>query len=354
MFPSRPIVIHAGAQPNNSPHAGTLIVFILAFHIAIGIRQRMEMANEDPSLAVPPVHLDFTFVDTAPVKAETTTIDGVEYQKSYRYVPGALQTHMHDYREVFRLLERWSGITPSITHQSDFFAQPHMPALVRYVVAYRERLGWQLSPKYGRLALRAACPAPGCGLADKHGTRNVYADDKITFSCPHHGDHVVRLDCAADVARLEANAPTRGLLRAMAYVLDTAVHHVRVTGADYAGTYQEEILHRPLGEWAWACGRGARMPHVRYAPLITDWSGAKLSKSLYVKEGGYDAMRVLGTDGLCSFARLRETHGAEAGLRKLWDEVGRWMADPKKLFRSYSVEYLMMVLNTPADDVSEE
>lgn len=26
-FPTRPIVIHAGAQPNNSPHAGTLVVF---------------------------------------------------------------------------------------------------------------------------------------------------------------------------------------------------------------------------------------------------------------------------------------------------------------------------------------
>src|SRR5882757_4553300 len=34
---SKTIIIHVGAQPNNSPHAGTIAVFALAFLVARGL-----------------------------------------------------------------------------------------------------------------------------------------------------------------------------------------------------------------------------------------------------------------------------------------------------------------------------
>jgi hypothetical protein len=130
----------------------------------------------------------------------------------------------------------------------------------------------------------------------------------------------------------------------MAHLLDTDKHHVRITGADYAGMYQETFLYRPLAAWSAATGHArGRTPHILYAPLVVDWSGAKLSKSLYVRDGGYAAMRLFGSDGLCSYARLKEQVGEE-GLRRLWDEVVRWVADPRKLFRCWSVEYLQRVV----------
>ncbi|KAJ4017439.1 hypothetical protein NW761_014980 [Fusarium oxysporum] len=360
-IPTRPIVIHAGVQPNNSPHVGTLVVFCYAFSFARGIRDRMQAMVVNTNDKPPPVSVEITFVDTAPVKGEGVEIDGIQYQRSYRDVPGAMNTYMADYEEVFHLLSTWSDIPFTTAFQCELFSHPTIPPLLRYIVAHHDLLGRQISPKFGTLALRAACPIPGCALAEKHGRLNVYDaashqnknvfpaahDATITFHCPYHGSHTICASEPADVARLEANAPARNLIRSMSHLLDTRAHNVRITGADYAGMYQEMFLYRPLAAWSAATGLAVgRTPHILYAPLIVDWSGAKLSKALYVREGGYEAMKLFGTDGLCSFARLKSWFGGNGseGLRRIWEEVQRWLEDPRKLFRTFSLEYLQMVI----------
>lgn len=84
-----------------------------------------------------------------------------------------------------------------------------------------QRWGRQLSPKHGVLALRAACPVDGCGLVEKHGLRNAYTELTITFQCSEHGKHAMRVSEPAEAARLEANAPTRNLIRGIAHLLDS-------------------------------------------------------------------------------------------------------------------------------------
>jgi len=391
-LPRRPIIIHAGLQPNNSPHMGTLVVFCYAFAFARAVRDRMEAViegnnNMTPTVGkmtstLPPVSVLITFVDTAPVKDQGFEVNGIQYQRSHRDVSEALDAHMGDYQEVLHFLSTWSGIPFSTAFQSDLFSSPAMPSLVQYMVSQRETLGPQLSPKYGSLALRSACPILGCGLAEKHGRLNQYkysgrsgdengggkygggdgdGDDDdggtITFHCPNHGPHEIRLSRPVEVGRLEANAPTRNLLRSMTHLLDTTTHHVRVTGADYAGMYQETFLYRPLAAWSAKTGLAkGRTPHILYAPLVVDWSGAKLSKSLYVRQGAYGFLKQLGMDMFCSYAQLRErfdTDDDEAakglGLRKIWDEVQRWVADPKKLFRAFSLAYLQDVMEKEDD-----
>lgn len=53
---TKPLIVHAGYQQNNSPHIGTITVFALAFHLAHALR---DAGGLDVS-----VHLDM--VDTAP------------------------------------------------------------------------------------------------------------------------------------------------------------------------------------------------------------------------------------------------------------------------------------------------
>jgi hypothetical protein len=58
-------------------------------------------------------------------------------------------------------------------------------------------------------------------------------------------------------------------------------------------------------------------------------------------------MRVLGVDGLGSWRVLKEQVGGgdgSEGLRRVWKEVGRWVDDPRKAFRCFSVEYLRRVV----------
>ena len=59
---------------------------------------------------------------------------------------------------------------------------------------------------------------------------------------------------------------------------------MRITGSDYAGFYQEELLYKPASIIKFPI---EKLPTILYTPLVLDWSGAKLSKSLYVKEGAY-------------------------------------------------------------------
>lgn len=128
-----------------------------------------------------------------------------------------------------------------------------MPSLLRFLIDHHEPLGYQLSPRYGTLALRAACPFQGYSLVEKHGRLNVYRksssnqsedvsaahDAAIIFSCSYHRPYTICTSEPINVARLEAKAPTCNPLRSMSYLLDTSVHHVRVTGAHYAGMYPE-------------------------------------------------------------------------------------------------------------------
>ena len=67
------VVISIGAQPNSSPHFGTLIVFSTAFSLA----KKMSEINPNKDISVL-----FEVVDTAP--SETLEINGVKYQRSLK------------------------------------------------------------------------------------------------------------------------------------------------------------------------------------------------------------------------------------------------------------------------------
>lgn len=83
----------------------------------------------------------------------------------------------------------------------------------------------------------------------------------------------------------------------------------------------------------------SKLPMILYAPLVTDWSGAKLSKSLYVKEGAYKYLPTF----MINFDNLRKEKGP-MGLTKVYTEVHSWLEEPYKLFRNYSIYYFMEVL----------
>ncbi|KAK5625149.1 hypothetical protein RRF57_000865 [Xylaria bambusicola] len=252
-LPTRPIVIHASLQPYFSPHIETLVGFSFTFAFAQALRDRMlAIAATGESTAPPPVTVLITLIDTTPVKSQSFKCNGTKYQKSYKDVPEAVSQYMADWEEVFRFLSVWSGISFHKALQADLFSDANMPDLVNYLISQRAILGPQLLPKYGSLAIRSACPKPGCSLIEVRGQLNEYQtgvnDDlgAITFSCPHHGDYTINLSRREEVARLEADSPVRTLLRTMAHLLDTSVHNICITSPSKAGIYQETLLYRPL------------------------------------------------------------------------------------------------------------
>ncbi len=372
------LIIHIGAQPNNSPHTGTIVTFTLAFLVARAMKReyaklRARATTEGMDLAGWADRLDvrvqLDLVDTAPDSAKTTTgPDGIVYQRSHRST-GAMRTFLPDYDALLAELSAFVGgeVEYAVTYQDALMRAPAMRDALRALVLDRARLAPELAPQREALAIRCACPAPGCGTADKHGILNAYAvtpeSTTITFHCPTHGPHSVRLEDPAARARIELNTPLRNLARTLVHMADTVAArpspspspgdggpparvHMRVTGADYAGPYQESMLFRPLARLA------ARMrpplplhedgvwPVFVYAPLITDWSGAKLSKSLYVRAEAYRYLRDSGMDWLLEFRKMTEEGRDRTVLYRM---VETWVENPTMLFcRNYSLEYVSL------------
>ncbi len=313
--------ISIGAQPNSSPHFGTLTVFSLAFSLA---RRLQQVLTSDVSVM-------FEVVDTAP--ASSHEIDGVVYQQSLKKSDIISET-MPQYYEVLDQLSNIADIPYGTRSQSTFNQSTFIPEIVSKIIANRSTIAPVLDPKNELLRVRSACD--NCGLSDKKGITNQYFSNHIQFECPDHGSYQV--DFSREPDKLEYSTPLRNLIRAMNYAAenkspDHSHHWMRVTGSDYAGFYQEQMLYRAAG----LLGEDiSDFPTILYAPLILDWSGAKLSKSLYVKQGAYSDL----PNYLVNYSFLRDSLGPD-GLNKLYREVDSWVQEPYKLFRHYSVYYFM-------------
>lgn len=322
------IKLRIGTQPNSSPHIGNIITFTTAFAIGKRLQEFVTAAKKTVLVRV-------EFINSAPSTKDTSVIDGVTFQKSLGYT-GEMSAYMNEFIAVLEALSAKSGVKYEVKTQREFMAQDGISDIVRNIVDSREELSMAYASGGGyggssrkNFGIRSACPKPGCGLADKHGKRTKYEGARITFYCPHHGEYTLFMDRPEDVGRLELNTPLRTLLRTEYYTRDPSNSWIQVTGADYAGFYQEQLLWKHI-----------TMPQsvvIFYAPMVVDWAGSKLSKSLYVKENAYEYLKNLGMEYLVNFTSFSR-QGRD--LEVVFSEVLDWVDHPYKLFRAYSIEYL--------------
>lgn len=316
------IKISIGAQPNSSPHLGTISVISLAFCLA------KKIMKEYPDIKCSVL---FEAVDTAP--GEQVIINNVTYQKSLKNT-GILQQYMPQFIEILESLKKKTNINYEIRYQNEFNNQNEIKDIVNVIINKRNEISKYLDPKYEKLRIRISCPK--CGLTDKNSINNKYKDNKLICNCPIHGDF--ELDINKDSNLLEYNTPLRNLIRGMLYgninnsnKYDYEI--IRITGSDYAGFYQEELLYKVADMLNYNI---QNLPIIIYSPLITDWSGAKLSKSLYVREGAYKYL----PQYLINYEKLIKEKGNK-GLDIVYNIVSEWLENPYKLFRNYSIYYFM-------------
>lgn len=316
------IKISIGAQPNSSPHLGTISVISLAFKLA---KKLMEEFDDITCSVL------FEVVDTAP--GEQVIINDIVYQKSLKNT-GKLTEFMPQFIEILEFLKTKTQINYEIRYQSEFNSQEYIKPIIRQIIEQREKIVKYLDPKYEKLKIRVSCPK--CGLADKNSINNTYTENKIIFECPKDGKFEV--DINKNTELLEYNTPLRNLVRGMVYgninisnKYDYEI--IRVTGSDYAGFYQEELLYKVAGMLNYEV---QNLPIIVYTPLITDWSGAKLSKSLYVRQNAYEYLPKY----LINYENLINEKGKE-GINKMYSIISEWVDEPYKLFRDYSIYYFM-------------
>ena len=170
------IVISIGAQPNSSPHFGTLIVFSTAFSLA------KKMKEINPNLNVKVL---FEVVDTAP--SETIEINGVKYQRSLKNT-GKINNNFNDYMEILDYFKAIDNVDYLIRFQSEFNKQPYIYPIVKKLIEKQDDISKTLDPKYKKLRIRVACPC--CGLADKNSLTTKFIGENIYSYCPEHGRYL--------------------------------------------------------------------------------------------------------------------------------------------------------------------
>lgn len=314
------IIISIGAQPNSSPHFGTLVVFSTAFSVAKEIKRIFPEKN---------VSILFEVVDTAP--SETIEINGVKYQKSLKE-SGKMNEYLTEYLEILNYYKNKDDIDFNLRYQNEFNNQKFIPSIVSMIIKKKRCLASILDPKYNKLRIRVACPQ--CGLSDKNSINTIFKANKIISVCPIHGEFITSIK--KEAYKLEYNTPLRNLIRAICYYKHNYDKHedsqfIRVTGGDYAGFYQEKLLYKPVSLLKIGV---EKLPVIIYAPLILDWSGAKISKSLYVKEGAYNDL----PNYLINYRNMITYWGIK-GLDIIHSITDDWIENPYKLFRNYSIYY---------------
>ena len=307
--------INISLQPNCSPHIGTLCSLTLTFVLA----NRLQKLGLN-------VLVMCDVRDEA--KGEQLEIDGIIYQKSLR-ATGQLEKYLSEYEDLCRMLASKYGVQHRLRQEEEILCQEGIPRIIQQVIERRQEYGKVLQPMSGVIALRADCP--DCGLVDKRGVKNKYSEDstRFSFECPHHGRFTY--DVRKDAHKLKFNCQLINLVLALYY--ETVDYgYVEVVGSDYAGFWQEQLIWRHL----------TKPMIIVYTPLISDWSGSKVSKSLYLQEGAYDYLREAKQEYLLSY-KVFQQEQRDIGI--LWHEVEKWVDEPYRLFRGYSLQYMHMLFN---------
>ncbi|PWY79145.1 hypothetical protein BO70DRAFT_338272 [Aspergillus heteromorphus CBS 117.55] len=314
----RTLYVHLETRPNSSPHIGNLVTFATGFALAAALKHSCSRN----------VRVRIIYQDPGPDHHELLTIDGVKYQKGLTG-PGDSGLNQTPFRRVIRRLAEFFDVSYDTCSPNFWQHNPEFTDALMECVKYRRFIGTHLSPTTGKLAIRVACPE--CGLVDKDGVKNGYhPDGRISCDCPQHGMFYINPAVNADVERMELGPPLRHLIRAIICSRDKQASWIMCTGADHAGLYHEELVWRLLDEPEDA-------PIFFYAPLVVDWSGARLSKTKRVRDGAYQYLCETRREYMVDADMFLRYPG---GLEALCREVRGWIDQPYRLFRNYSVEYL--------------
>lgn len=302
-------------QPNSSPHIGTMCSLGLAFVVA----RRLKDLGMD-------VIVRCDLWDQA--KGEEQIIEGVKYQRSLRST-GGFDEFLPDYVHILGALAKRYDVEYKLRFEEEFLRQPGMPGVLQKIIEDREEIGKCLMPSSGVLALRAACPK--CGLVDKYGIHNRYSENhtKVSFRCPQHGffEHSI----LTEPHLFQFNCQLFNLVMGRFYQ-QVDYGWIEICGSDYAGFWQEQLLWRLL----------SKPVIIVYTPLISDWSGSKVSKSLYLEKTAYNYLCQAGQEYLLSYRVLRD-EGKD--LNVLWQEIEKWVDEPYRLFRGYSLHYVHLLFD---------
>lgn len=324
------IIINTSAQPNSSPHLGTITTIMCAFGLAEKIKEEFKIETE----------VQFDELENSP--AEFFTYDNDIYYKdqchSYINERTKEKDNMVGFLEVLNKISQMSKIHFTIRKYNDFQKNKYVRESVIKIVNSSDYFSKLLSPADNVLHIRTICPVCGLGKKNVNSLSEVHDDKGVGLKgyCPIHGKYnvIVRSN---NSDYIDINTQLRDLTKGYAMIMEDKINNtltIMLDGGDWSGMWAQRMHTEGLVEL------GINEFPIRYfAPVILDWSGAKFSKSMYLKNDAYKDIN----SAFINYNNFVKTYG-ENGIVLLWNEVKSWINDPKKFFRNYSVDYFQNIM----------
>ena len=235
------------------------------------------------------------------------------------------EKNMSFFIEILNYFKKKSNIEFSIRTYKDFQENINIRKGLHEILNNYDLFAKLLNPIDNILHIRIKCPV--CNEYDKSSKSLQIIKDQngnymLKSFCNKHGDYSVNLNDKNDY--VDVNTQLRDLLKGYIINRNQNVLTIMMDGSDWGGTWSnrihcEGLLH--LGE--------QELPLRIFTPMILDWSGAKFSKSLYMKNKDYENINNAFND----YTEFKRKY-SDAGMNLLWSIACDWVGDPKKFYRN--------------------
>lgn len=325
------IIINTSAQPNSSPHLGTITTIMSAFALAEHIKRKL---NVD-------VIVQFDELENSPAKF--FEFDGEIFYKDQKHTYNTNGTtneyvNMQKFNEIMQIISRLSSIDYKVRSYNQFQKNKYVRKALIDIINDKNYFEELLFPSSKNLHIRTICPICGLGrkndylLKESHDLKSLVLNDK----CPIHGNYETYVT-QYNVSYVDINTQFRDLTKGVAMLKEDAKNNtltIMIDGGDWAGIWSQRIHTEGLIRLGFL-----NFPIRFFAPIILDWSGAKFSKSLYLKNDAYKNIN----KAFINYDNFIKYYGLN-GINILWQEVKDWISEPKKFFRNYSIEYFEEIM----------
>lgn len=327
------IRVTTAAQLNGVPHLGTVVTMLTVF----------AFARHAAGVLGLPASVIFDALENAP--AEQVSIDGEVYTRNVGDLIDSGDLDPAERTSGFERLLAWASDRSGTPYEFRPYAVYQGLRPVReclHMIASRlDNFAPIVAPRDGVIRIRPRCPE--CRLMQKSAAdltiTALSGAVRLASHCPRHGRYTetVHIDGGG---WYDANTPVRSIQKGYLLAAERDLYDacsVSVDGADWGGSWHASVLAPALAE----LGIPPRdWPVSVFTPLITDHTGGKLSKTLYVAHGTYADL----PEAFLNLDILLSQHGDQV-LDIIWAEVIRWAAEPSRLHRGYTVAYLTSLLS---------
>lgn len=327
--------VYYGCQLNGKPHLGTTTGLILSFSLANRIKNNYRI----------PTEVVFGALENG--SGEKIEKNGIIYQKMLSDTASDLEgislaeKYMRYFSDLLTNLSEPSGIPYSTEFYWELQRKPVARQTLLDLIAQEEDVVPLLNPSDDRLRIRFKCLE--CDYEEKHSKtlqiqeHEPHKSIRLEQHCFEHGPQTSEIT-PYNKSFIDTNTMVRNVMKEATIASESISENffpLIVKGMYWI--HASSLVSNTLELLGYSF---KERPERIATPMIEDWSGAKFSKSVYVKAGSYDDL----PEEFVSLEGFLKKYG-DSGFRKLYEHVSSWVDDPKKFYRNYSIEYLEKIFN---------